>query len=134
MSDAVVMLAVRLHLQQIPDLPPIYWPNQSIDGATTPYLIFDEGSDTGQTITTDGEERFELRPQVSLMLEKGLGTTERDTYLEPIKQAFKVNTDIMDQGVAVARSLRTPSIPNGRPDAGMFRTDMILRIETFQQQ
>jgi hypothetical protein len=133
MSDPAVLIAVRAKLAGIPGLPPIIWPNEEIR-TPAPFLIFDNGPMVGTPITIDGEERFEFRPQVSLMVDAGTFTASGDATLWAIAQAFKFATRIDDgAGSFIARCLQTPVPDNGRPDGAYYRRDMALRIASDQQ-
>ncbi|WP_226780344.1 DUF4128 domain-containing protein [Oceaniglobus trochenteri] len=132
MSNPAVMVAVRAHMAAITGLPSIVWPNEEIR-VQPPFLIWDDGPTVGRPITIDGEERFEFRPQVSLMVQPGSFTATGDAILRDIAQAFKWNTKITSGGAFVAYCLQTPTADNGRPDGGYFRRDMTLRIASDQQ-
>lgn len=133
MSDPVVLEAIREKLHGIAGLPTIIWPNQAAN-TNAPFLVFDSGAPPRvSSITIDGQEAFEIRPQVSLLVEQNTFTSAGDQILWDIAQAFKVNTKIYHNGQDVAVCLNTPVADGGRPDDGLFRRDMILRIASYQQ-
>lgn len=133
MSDPAVLVAVREKLEGIAGLPNIVWPNQAIT-VSAPYLIFDNGIQAGSIISIDGQEAFDLRPQVSLMVEADTYTSAGDAVLWSIAQAFKAGTKIRnDAGDIIASCQQTPVPDNGAPDNGGFRRNMILRIASYQQ-
>lgn len=133
MSNPAILVRVREILEGIAGLPEIIWPNQA-KRVSTPYLIFDNGIQTASRITIDGEEAFELRPQVSLMTEANTFTSEGDALLWDIARAFKINTKIRNSGGdIIAECLQTPVPDNGFPDNGGFRRNMVLRIVSYQK-
>lgn len=133
MSDPAVLVAIREKLEGIAGLPSIIWPNGAIT-VQPPYLIFDNGIQFGTVLTTDGLEAFDIRPQVSLMVEANTYTTVGDNFLWTIAQNFKVGTKIRnDANAIIAECLQTPVPDNGFPDNGGFRRNMILRIASYQK-
>lgn len=128
MSNPAIMSAISEHFMDISGLPPVVWPNQEIT-LQPPFIIWDDGFNRVEPITIDGEERFEYRPQVSLMVELGTHTSASDTVLWSIAQAFKFGTKIASpSGEYIAYCPSTPVASNGRADGALFRTDMELRI------
>lgn len=133
MSNPAVLVAVRKKLSEISGLPQVIWPNEA-KAVTAPFLIFDSGIQAGRVLTVDGIEAFDLRPQVSLMVEQNTYTSAGDAILWTIAQAFKVGTKIRDDGDnIIAECSQTPVPDNGAPDGGFFRRNMILRIASYQQ-
>lgn len=133
MSNPAVFSAIASHFEAIDSLPSIVWPNQEIT-AQPPYLIWDDGIQDGTPITIDGEERFEYRPQVSMMVEMGAGTTATDATFWAISQAFKHGTRIEGtDGSYVAQSIQTPTPDGGYPDDHLYRRNMTLRIVSHQK-
>ena len=134
MSNPAVLVALRAQLQAIPGLPTMCLPNEAVSGVSVPYLLFDEGIENVTQITIDGEELFELRPQVSIMVEPGDFTNGRDAIGWPIKQAFKTGTDIMSGGTKVGYMRETPVYRGApRPDSGLYRSDLGFRVVSFQR-
>lgn len=131
MSDPAVLAAIRAHLEAIAGLPTIIWPNES-KKVPAPFLTFDNGPQNLNPITIDGEERVELRPQVSLHEEVGTYTADGDVHLWAIAQAFKFNTDILSGATKLAQCLQTPVPDNGESHDGIFRRNMTLRVVTYQ--
>lgn len=133
MSDPAVMVAIRQKLAGVAGIPTIIWPNEA-KAVTPPYVVFDAGfPPLVATLTIDGQEAFEIRPQVSLLEVPNTFTATGDATLWAIAQAFSIGTRIFSGLTEVGQSLQTPVADGGRPDNGLFRRDMILRIASYQQ-
>jgi len=132
MIDPVAINAVREYLSAIPGLPTIIWPNEAVD-ISPPFLTFDFGVETGETVTLDGLERIVWRPVIKSFVEAGTFTAAQDDILWPIALAFKINTWISSSGTQYALSLRTPEVQNGANDGVLFSRDLILRLAVNQK-
>lgn len=131
MSDPAVIIAIRQTLQAIPGLPTIIMPNQAVR-VSAPFLTFDNGVPFNTPLTIDGEEFFDIRPNVALHTEPNTGTKAGDATLWAIAQAFKIGTRIFSGNAEVARCLQTPVADGGELQGGLYRRNMILRIASYQ--
>ena len=132
MSDPAVIVAIREHLLAIPGRPAVIMPNEALR-VSVPFLTFDNGPLFGTPLTIDGEEAFDIRPNVALHVEPNTFTASGDAVLWSIAQAFKIGTRIFSGSTEVARCLQTPVADGGELSGGLFRRNMILRIASYQQ-
>lgn len=131
MSNPAVIVAIRDHLLAVPGLPDIIMPNDA-KRVDTPFLTFDNGPIFNTPLHIDGEEFFDMRPNVAMHEEAGKFTHEGDAALWAVAQAFKIGTRIFLGTTEVARCLQTPVADSGQVQGGIFRRNMILRIASYQ--
>lgn len=132
MTVPAVLVAVRETLLGVSGLPTIIWPNEAAK-VDPPYLTFDNGPLFSTPVTIDGEERFEFRPLVSIRIAGNTFTAAADVYIAAIQSAFKIGTIIEDGGSEIGRCDRTPLPDGGRPEDGLWRIDMTLRVSSHQR-
>ena len=131
MSDPAVIIVIREHLLAVPGIPTVIMPNDRVR-VSAPYLTFDDGVTQNTPLTIDGEEAFEIRPNIALHTEPSRGTQSGSNVLWDIAQAFKIDTPILSGGQRVAQCLQTPVPDGGELQGGLWRRNMILRIASYQ--
>ena len=117
--------ALKAHLADMPDKPPVAWENQDSLPGAYPYLIVTPVRGEPARVTHDGVHRYPGLLQVAVVVAAGTGTRAAYDLAETVAAHF-YGADLTADGGQL-RITDAPQIMDGYTDGARFRVPVLVR-------